>query len=101
MFGRLLRGARSHYPLSIAALVALALLLCVTALTKRATRESEARKSPEALQFGKAPDDWLTHQKSLAEFRGALNAGSLATVGLDRAEPGLVLYTFRRSTAPE
>src|SRR6202034_4873071 len=65
------------------------------ALTEKASRESDARKSPEALQFEKAPDGWLTHQKSVAEFRNALDAGNLSAVGLDSAEPGLVLYTLK------
>jgi cell division protease FtsH len=95
MLKKLLHGTRSHYPLSIAVLVAMFLLLAVIALTDRASRESDARKSPEALQFEKAPDSWLTHQKSVAEFRNALNAGNLSVVGLDRAEPGLVLYTLK------
>jgi len=95
MLKKLLHGARSHYPLSIAVLVAVFLLLGVIALTEKASRESDARKSPEALQFEKAPDGWLTHQKSVAEFRNALNAGNLSAVGLDSAERGLVLYTLK------
>src|ERR1700722_12760902 len=95
MLKKLLHGARSHYPLSIAVLVAVFLLLGVIALTEKASRESDARKSPETLQFEKAPDGWLTHQKSVAEFRNALNAGNLSAVGLDSAEPGLVLYTLK------
>jgi cell division protease FtsH len=95
MLKKLLRGARSHYPLSIAVLIAALLLLGVIALTEKAARESDARKSPEALQFEKAPDGWLTHQKSVAQFRNALNTGNLSAVGLDSAEPGLVLYTLK------
>ena len=95
MLKKLLHGARSHYPLAIAVLVAVFLLLGVIALTAKASRESDARKSPEALQFEKAPDGWLTHQKSVAEFRNALNGGNLSAVGLDSAEPGLVLYTLK------
>src|ERR1700679_1440365 len=95
MLKRLLHGACSHYRLSIAVLVSAFLLLGVIALTEKAAREGDARKSPEALQFEKAPDDWLTHQKSVAEFRSALNAGNLSAVGLDSAEPGLVLYTLK------
>jgi cell division protease FtsH len=95
MLKRLLHGARSHYRLSIAVLFVAFLLLGVIALTEKASRESDARKSPEALQFEKDPDAWLTHQKSVAEFRNALNAGNLSAVGLDSGEPGLVLYTLR------
>src|ERR1022692_4389349 len=92
---KIIHGERSRYPLSIAILVAVLLLLGVIALTEKASRESDARQSPEALQFEKAPDGWLTHQKSVAEFRNALNAGNLSAVGLDRVEPGLVLYTLK------
>jgi len=95
MLKKLLHGARSHYLLSIAVLVAVFLLLGLIALTDKASRESDARKSPEALQFEKAPDGWLTHQKGVAEFRNALNGGNLSAVGLDTAEPGLVLYTLK------
>jgi cell division protease FtsH len=95
MLKLLLQRARAHYPLSIAVLVTVFLVLGVIALAENASRESDARKSPEALQFEKAPDDWLTHQKSVAEFRSALSAGNLSVVGLDRAEPGLVLYTLK------
>jgi cell division protease FtsH len=95
MLKKLLLRARSHFRLSIALLVAVFLLLGVVSLSEKASRESDARKSPEALQFEKAPDDWLAHQKNAAEFRKALNAGNLSAVGLDSAEPGLVLYTLK------
>src|ERR1700731_3079107 len=95
MLKRLLHAARSHYRLSIAVLVVAFLLLGVIGLTEKASRESDSRKSPEALQFEKEPDGWLTHQKSVAEFRKALNTGNLSAVGLDSAEPGLVLYTLK------
>ena len=88
MLKKFLRGARAHYPLSIAVLIAAILLLGVIALSEKASQESDARKSPETLQFEKTPDGWLTRQKSVAEFRNALNAGNLSAVGLDSAEPG-------------
>src|SRR3984893_1516138 len=95
MFKKLLQRARSNYRLSIALLVMVFLLVGVIFLTEKASQESDARKSPETLQFEKAPDDWLGHQRSVAEFRKALNAGNLSAVGLDSAEPGLVLYTLK------
>jgi cell division protease FtsH len=95
MLKKLLARARSNIRLSIALLVAVFLLLGVISLTEKASRESDARKSPEALQFEKEPDGWLAHQKNAAEFRKALNAGNLSAVGLDSAEPGLVLYTLK------
>src|ERR1700693_2255131 len=95
MLKKLLQRARANYRLSIALLVVVFLLLGVVCLSEKASRESDARKSPEALQFEKAPDGWLAHQKSVAEFRKALNAGNLSAVGLDSVEPGLVLYTLK------
>src|SRR5450631_4894376 len=95
MLKNTLQRLRAHFRLSIALLTAVILLLGVIALTEKASRESDARKSPETLQFEKAPDGWLSHQKSVAEFRKALNAGNLSAVGLDSAEPGLVLYTLK------
>ena len=95
MLKKLLQRARSHYRLSIASLVALFLLVGVISLVKKASQEGNARKSPEALQFEKAPDGWLAHQRNVSEFRRALNAGNLSAVGLDGAVPGLVLYTLK------
>src|ERR1700730_9759245 len=95
MFKKLLQRARSNYRLSIALLVMVFLLVGVIFLTEKASQESDARKSPETLQFEKAPDDWLGHQRSVAEFRKALNGGNLSGVGVDGAQPGLVLYTVK------
>src|ERR1700692_1771349 len=95
MLKKTLQRVRAHYRLSIALLTAVILLLGVVCLSEKASRESDARKSPETLKFENAPDDWLSHQKSVAEFRKALNAGNLSAVGLDSAEPGLVLYTLK------
>src|SRR5476651_190380 len=95
MLKRLLQRARSHYWHSLALLAIVSLLLSIISLAVEASRESDARKSPDALQFEKAPDGWLAHQKNVVEFHDALNAGNLAAVGLDSAEPGLVLYTLK------
>src|ERR1700682_1693027 len=95
MLKKLLQRARANYRLSIALLVVVFLLLGVISLSEKASQESNARKSPEALQFEKAPDSWLAPHKKAAEFRKALNAGNLSVVGLDSAEPGLVLYTLK------
>src|SRR5450432_3456486 len=95
MLKRLLQRARSHYWHSLALLAIVSLLLSIISLAVEASRESDARKSPEALQFEKAPDGWLAHQRNVSEFRNALNAGNLSAVGLDSAQPGLVLYTLK------
>ena len=81
MLKKLLQRARSHYWLSIALLAVVFLPLGVISLAVKASREGDARKSPEALQFEKTPDAWLAHQKNVAEFRNALKAGSLSAVG--------------------
>src|ERR1017187_1604895 len=95
MLKKLLQRARSNHRLSIALLLVVFLLVAIISLSEKASQESNARKSPEALQFEKAPDGWLAHQKNVAEFRKALNAGNLSVVGLDSAVPGLVLYTLK------
>jgi cell division protease FtsH len=71
------------------------LLASLLALYVQALRESDARKSPEARQFEQAPQDWLDHQQSVSQFRRTLDGGGLAAVGLDHAQPGLVLYTLK------
>lgn len=72
------------------------LLVCaVVALNGWAAQEACARKSPEALQLGRASDDWLAHQRNVSEFRTALEARNLSVVGLANGHPGLILYTLR------
>jgi cell division protease FtsH len=71
------------------------LLVGLVMLNGMAARETDARKSPEALSFEKSPDDWLANQQNASEFRKALDAGTLATVGLANAQPGLLLYTLK------
>jgi cell division protease FtsH len=98
MTKKLLQRIRCNYRLSIALAVTAFLMLGIVGLSAKANKESSARKSPQALQFEAAPDNWLGHQKDVAEFRRALDAGTLATVGVDSAEPGLVLYTLKNGT---
>jgi len=95
MLKKLLQRLRRNYPFSIAILVGLLFLLGVVSLSKRAAEESNARKSPEALKFEAAADDWLAHQSNVAEFRSALDSDSLSAVALANAAPGLVLYTLK------
>src|SRR5579863_4591376 len=92
---KLLRYARAHYRLSLAFLGAGLLLLGTVALSLKAEDEANARKSAETLEIEKAPDRWLSHQMSVAEFRKALDTDRLAVVGLDSSQPGLVLYTLK------
>ncbi len=75
--------------------MAILLLLGLVALYGQAAQETNARKSPEALLFEKTPADWLAHEKSVSQFRKALDAGDVAAVALASAQPGLVLYTLK------
>ena len=94
-FQKLLKRVRSD-PLVPMALLSLSLLsVGLLALNGKAERETNARKSPEALQFETSPEDWLANQRSVYDFRKALDDGNLAAVGLATAHPGLVLYTLK------
>jgi cell division protease FtsH len=95
---QLLKRLRAHYRLGLALLAISLLAGGLIVLAGKASRETDARKSPEALQFEKTPDAWLAHQRNASEFRQALDAGSLSMVGLDSAQPGLVLYTLKNGT---
>jgi cell division protease FtsH len=91
----LVRRTRAN-PRLPAALVLLGLLLAgFLALQASAAREIDARKSAQARALEQAPEDWLAHQTSASEFRQALDAGTLAVVGLPASQPGLVLYTLK------
>jgi cell division protease FtsH len=91
----LVRRSRSN-PGVPAALALLALLVVgFLALHARASREVDARKSPQARQLEQAPEDWLARQTSATEFGQALEAGTLSVVGLAASHPGLVLYTLK------
>ena len=94
-FKKLLKRARANPRIPLALLVVGSLLFGFAALSGKAVRESNARKSPEALLFEKSPEDWLAHEKNVSEFRKALDAGNLSVVGLANARPGLVLYTLK------
>ncbi len=93
MLKKLWQRVRCNPRLSIGLLLTVSLLVGVVCLSKKASEEGNARKSPEALRFENAPESWLAQPRSVAEFRKALNADDLAAVGLDTREPGLVLYT--------
>ena len=90
---KLLQRMRAN-PLVVFTGVVVLLLACALALLHgRAAHEADARKSPEALALETSPEQWLTHQRPLSDFRNALDAGDLAVVGLASGQPGLVLYT--------
>ncbi len=92
---KLLARARTHPRTVLVAVSAGLLFVALGGLYVAAERESDARKSAEALAFEKNPDDWLNHQRNVSDFRVALDADRVALVGLANAHPGLVLYTLR------
>ena len=92
---RLLKLARADRRIPIAAAVMILLVCALLALHQRATREADARRSPEALPLENGADDWLANPQSVSAFRKALDAANLSVVGLAKGQPGLVLYTFK------
>lgn len=92
---KLLKRAGSQPHFFIAGLVVIGLLASLVALYFQAQRESDARKNADVRQFEQAPQDWLAHERTVSEFRRALDSGSLLAVGLASAQPGLVLYTLK------
>ncbi len=94
-FKKLLKHAGARPRVCIAGLAAVVLLAGLLALYLQALRESAARKSPEARQFEQTPQAWLDQEQTVSQFRRALDGGKLAAVGLDSAQPGLVLYTLK------
>ena len=95
---QLLKRLRGHYRLLLALSAVCLLVAGFAALAAKASRETDARKSAESLQFEKTPEAWLAHQQNASEFRNALDAGDLSIVGLDSVQPGLVLYTLKNGT---
>ena len=90
-----LKRARANPRIPLAILLVASLLAGMVALHQRATRELDARKSPEALQLENDADAWLSHPRNAAHFRHALEARQLALVGLAKGEAGLILYTLK------
>jgi hypothetical protein len=97
-FKKLLRRARANSRVPIAVLSVLLVMAGFVLLTQEATRETNARKSPEMLQFEKAPEAWLVNQRNVSELIKAADGGQVATVALANGHPGLVLYTLKNGT---
>ena len=94
-FRNLLKRARANPGVPFALLLATLLVAGLVVLNGKVVQEADSRKTPEALQFERAPEDWLAHEKNVSAFRKALDAGQLSVVGLANARPGLVLYTLK------
>jgi cell division protease FtsH len=95
---KLLQRARVNSRACVAVLSVMLVVSGFLLLTQEATRETNARKSPEMLQFEKAPDAWLANQRNVSELIKAADGGQVATVALANGHPGLVLYTLRNGT---
>jgi cell division protease FtsH len=94
-FKTLLRRARANPRATVALILALALVAGLALLGHVASRQAEARKSPEALRFEQAPQEWLAHQRNVSDLLQAVEAGKVSVAGLASAHPGLVLYTLK------
>ncbi|MET0383480.1 MAG: AAA family ATPase [Burkholderiaceae bacterium] len=92
---KLLQRARANPRIPIAFLAAALAVAGFLLLSQEAAREADDRKSPDALRFEKAPEAWLSNQRSVSDFLKAADAGRLAAVALANAHPGLVLYTLK------
>ncbi len=92
---KLLKRGRANPGIPSTVLLVAAVVLGLVVLNQRATRESDARKSPEVLQLEKNPEEWLAHQQNASQFRRALETHSLALVGLANGQSGVVLFTLK------
>ena len=90
-----LERARADPRIPLAVLLLALLVGGLAVLNQRAAQERDARKSPEALQLEKNPEDWLAHPQNAAHFRHALEAHDLALVGLANGQTGVILYTLK------
>jgi cell division protease FtsH len=92
---KFVRRVRAHPRIALGVLISLLIAFWLLALNGMAKHEAQARKIVAALQFEASPDDWLSRQKDVSEFRRAVDTGQVATVGLTTAQPGLVLFTLK------
>ena len=92
---KFIKRVRANSRVPVAVLSVLLVIGGFALLTQEATRESNSRKSPEMLQFERAPDAWLANQRNISELIKAADAGQVATVALANGHPGLVLYTLK------
>src|ERR1700712_2493073 len=94
-FKKFIKRLRANSRVPVAVLSVMLVVAGFLLLAQEATRESNARKSPEMLQFEKSPDAWLANQRNVSELIKATDGGQVATVGLANGHPGLVLYTLK------
>jgi len=92
---KLLKRMRANSRVPVAVLSVVLVVGGFALLVQEATRETNARKSPEMLQFEQSPDAWLQNQRNVSQLVKAIDAGQVATVALANGHPGLVLYTLK------
>ena len=95
---KLIKRVRANSRVPVAMLSVLLVVAGFVLLAQEATRETNARKSPEMLAFEQSPDSWLRNQRNVSELVKAVDAGQVATVALANGHPGLVLYTLKSGT---
>ncbi|HEY8976573.1 MAG TPA: AAA family ATPase, partial [Burkholderiaceae bacterium] len=92
---KLVKRLRANSRVPVAVLSVLLVAGGFVLLAQEATRETNARKSPEMLAFEQTPDAWLQNQRNVSQLVKAIDAGQVATVALANGHPGLVLYTLK------
>jgi len=92
---KLFKRLRANPRVPVAVLSLMLVVVGFVLLAQEATRETNARKSPEMLPFEKAPEAWLQNQRNVSELLKSADAGQVATVALANGHPGLVLYTLK------
>jgi cell division protease FtsH len=95
LLSRLIALSRGHLRVVAALAVAVLVIVCLLALSERATAEANARKSADQIAFEAEPDAWLSHPTNASAFRAALDQDRVAAVAIADASPGLVMYTLR------
>ena len=95
---KLLKRLRANSRVSVAVMSVVLVIGGFALLVQEATRETNARKSPEMLSFEQSPDAWLQNQRNVSQLVKAIDAGQVATVALANGHPGLVLYTLKNGT---
>lgn len=88
------RWAQTNWRLLVATVVVF-LAAVHSGLRDQASSEMNARKNANTLAVEKAPEGWLSNQKSVEDFRVVLDGGQLSMVVLPTGSPGLVLFTTK------
>src|SRR5438067_11322710 len=74
-FQKLVKRVRANSRVCIAVVSVLLVVGGFVLLSQEATRETDARKSPEILEFERTPDAWLANQRNVSELIKAADKG--------------------------